>query len=115
MGLWGVLLEIVKTAASHAAPHVARSAVEMARERMNAGKADAQGPDPVEQLNRLFSEFDQRISSAEQRAIASEERVSAAENAWTRRWRSAQIWIIALLCWNAAVTGMLIYLLIAHR
>ena len=32
MGLWGVLIDILKTAATHAAPHVARSAVDMARD-----------------------------------------------------------------------------------
>jgi hypothetical protein len=115
MGLWGVLLEIVKTAASHAAPHVARSAVDMARERMNANRSDAQGPDPVAQLNRLFSEFDQRITAAEQRAIAAEERLVALQQDWVKKWASARIWIIALLCWNTAVTGLVIYLLVARK
>jgi hypothetical protein len=115
MGLWGVLLEIVKTAASHAAPHVARSAVEMARERMSANKAEPPDSDPVEQLNRVFSEFDQRIAAAEQRAIAAEERLAALQRDWAKRWRSAQIWVIALLGWNAMVTGLVIYLLIARK
>ncbi len=115
MGLWGVLLEIVKTAATHAAPHVARSAVDMARERMGANKVEPQGPDPVEQLNRVFSEFDQRISAAEQRAAAAEERLAEWQQDWDRKWASAQVWIIALLCWNAAITAIAIYLLVAHR
>lgn len=115
MGLWGVLLEIVKTAASHAAPHVARSAVDMARERMNANKSEAQGPDPIEQLNRVFSEFDQRISAAEQRAIAAEERLAGVQQDWSRKWASARVWIIALLCWNVAVTGLMIYLLVVRK
>lgn len=115
MGLWGVLLEIMKTAASHAAPHVARSAVEMARERMSANKAESPDNDPVQQLNRVFSEFDQRIAAVEQRAIAAEESLSAFQRDLARRWRSAQIWTIALLGWNAVVTGLVIYLLVARR
>jgi hypothetical protein len=115
MGLWGVLLEIVKTAASHAAPHVARSAVDMARERMNANKAEPQGPDPVEQLNRVLAEFDQRIAAAEQRAIAAEEQLGVAQGNWMRRWASARMWIITLLCWNMVVSALVIYLLLARR
>lgn len=115
MGLWGVLFEIVKTAATHAAPHVARGAVDLARERMNANKSDPQPPDPVEQLNRVFSEFDQRISAAEQRAAAAEERLAAVQQDWTKKWTSARTWIIALLGWNTAVTALVIYLLVARR
>jgi hypothetical protein len=115
MGLWGVLLEIVKTAATHAAPHVARSAVDMARERMNANKADPQGADAVEQLNRVFSEIEQRISTAEQRAMAAEERLAASQQEWSRKWVSARTWIISLLCWNGAMTAIVIYLLLARR
>lgn len=115
MGLWSVLFEIVKTAASHAAPHVARGAVDIARERMNAGKSGPQGPGPLDQLNQVLSEFDQRLAAAEQRAVAAEEALSALGEDWTRKWASARIWIIALLCWNAVMTGLAIYLLVAHR
>jgi hypothetical protein len=115
MGLWGVLFEIVKTAASHAAPHVARSAVDMARDRMNASKPEPKGPDPVEQLNRVLAEFDQRIAAADQRAATAEEQLIAARQDWTRKWSSARIWIIALLCWNVGITGIVLYLLFGRR
>ncbi|HJT54780.1 MAG TPA: hypothetical protein VJ848_13075 [Candidatus Angelobacter sp.] len=115
MGLWSVLFEIVKTAASHAAPHVARSAVDLARERMSANKPGPQGPDPVAQLNQVLTEFDQRLAAAEQRAVAAEEILAALREDWTRKWASARIWIIALLSWNLAMTAIAIYLLIARR
>ena len=59
MALWGVLIDILKTAASHAAPHVARTAVDMARERMNA-TAQKPGPDPVEALNQVQGRIPQK-------------------------------------------------------
>lgn len=119
MGLWSVLFEIVKTAASHAAPHVARGAVDIARERMNAGKSAPQGSGPLEQLNaqlnQVLAEFDQRFAATEQRAVAAEETLAVLREDWTRKWASARIWIFALLCWNTAMTGLAIYLLVAHR
>ncbi|HET9181718.1 MAG TPA: hypothetical protein VFP59_06275 [Candidatus Angelobacter sp.] len=115
MGLWGVLLDIVKTAATHAAPHVARSAVDMARERMNANRVEPQSSDPVEQIKELFSEFEQRIAAAEERAAAAEERLSEWQQDWDRKWTSARFWVIALLVWNALLTGLAIYLAVARR
>lgn len=115
MGLWGVLFEIVKTAATHAAPHVARGAVDIARERMNANKSDPQGPNAVEQLQNLLSEFDQRICAAEQRAAAAEESLAESREDWNRKWASARVWIIALLCWNVLLSGLVTYLVFAHR
>jgi hypothetical protein len=119
MGLWSVLFEIVKTAASHAAPHVARGAVDIARERMNANKSEPQGPGPMDelnaQLNQVFSQFDQRLAAAEQRALATEESLAGLREDWTRKWASARIWIIGLLCWNGLITGFAIYLLIARK
>lgn len=118
MGLWSVLFEIVKTAATHAAPHVARGAVDIARERMNANKSE-QGSGPLDelnaQLNQVLSGFDQRLATAEQRALAAEESLTVLREDWTRKWVSARIWIIALLCWNMVVTGLAIYLLIARK
>ncbi|HET7870878.1 MAG TPA: hypothetical protein VFL42_00085 [Terriglobales bacterium] len=115
MGLWGVLIEILKTAATHAAPHVARGAVDMARERMGANRPNPQAADPVEQLNSILSGFDQRITAAEQRAAAAEAQLSTLQEFFARKWASARVWVIALLCWNVALTGLLIYLLFARR
>lgn len=113
MALWGVLIDILKTAASHAAPHVARTAVDMARERMNA-TAQKPGPDPVEALNQVLSEFDQRIAASEQRASAAEEQLTAMQQAWSRKWDSARIWIIVLLAWSVLMTAGVLYLLLRH-
>jgi hypothetical protein len=115
MGLWSVLFEIVKTAATHAAPHVARGAVDIARERMNANRTEPQGPGPMEQLNQVLTEFDQRLAAAEQRATAAEETLAVLRDDWNRKWASARIWIIALLCWNTVMTGLAVYLLVARR
>jgi len=115
MGLWGMLFEIVKTAATHAAPHVARGAVDIARERMNANKPEPQESNAVEQLHSLLSEFDQRISTAEHRAAAAEQSLAEWREGWNRKWASARVWIIALLCWNVLLTGLIIYLVFAHR
>jgi len=115
MGLWGVLIDILKTAATHAAPHVAKSAVDMARERMGANKAEPQAADPVDQLNAVLSSFDQRIAAAEQRAGAAEEQLTAVQEFFARKWASARVWVIALLAWNALVTGLLIYLLATRK
>ena len=115
MGLWGVLLDIVKTAATHAAPHVARSAVDMARERMNATRVDPQDADALEQLKQLFADFDQRIAAAEERAAAAEERLTHWQQDWDRKWANARIWIIGLLAWNAVLTGLAIYLAVVHH
>ncbi len=115
MGLWGVLLDIVKTAATHAAPHVARSAVDMARERMNANRVEPQDTEAIEQLRQLFSEFDRRIAAAEERATAAEERLAQWQQDWDRKWASARVWVIALLVWNALLTGLAIYLAVARH
>ncbi len=115
MGLWGILIDILKTAATHAAPHVAKSAVDMARERMGANKAETQGPNPVDQLHAVLSGFDQRIAAAEQRAAAAEEQLTAVQEFFARKWASARIWVIGLLCWNAVLTALAIYLLVAHK
>ncbi|HET6935248.1 MAG TPA: hypothetical protein VFI72_10440 [Candidatus Angelobacter sp.] len=115
MGLWGVLLEFVRTAATHAAPHVAKSAVEMARERMGANRPEAQNGDPLEQLNQVFAAIDQRFSAAEQRAAAAEEQLATVQEHFARTWDSARIWVIGLLVWNAVLTGLLVYLLVVRK
>lgn len=115
MGLWGVLIDILKTAASHAAPHVAKSAVDMARERMAANKADPQATNAVDQLHAVLSGLDQRVAAAEQRAAAAEEQLTAVQEYFARKWASARVWVIALLAWNALLTALLIYLFVARR
>jgi hypothetical protein len=111
MGLWGVLLEVLKTAATHAAPHMARGAVDMARERMASSNAHPQGPNPIEELSQVLTSFDQRIAVANQRAVEAEAQIAALQQELERKAESARIWVIALLSWNVLVTIAVIYLL----
>jgi hypothetical protein len=111
MGLWGVLLEVLKTAATHAAPHMARGAVDIARERMGANNHQPQGPNPIEELSQVLTSFDQRIAVANQRVVEAEAQIVALQQELERKAESARIWVIALLSWNALVTIAVIYLL----
>jgi hypothetical protein len=111
MGLWGVLLEVLKTAATHAAPHMARGAVDIARERMGASNHQPQGPNPIEELSQVLTSFDQRIAVANQRAVEAEAQIVALQQELERKAESARIWVIALLSWNVLVTIAVIYLL----
>ncbi len=115
MGLWGVLIDILKTAATHAAPHVARSAVDMARERMAANNGARQEGVGAEELNHALAELDRRVAAAEQRAAAAEEQLTAVQEFFARKWASARIWVIALFVWNGLLTGLLIYLLATRK
>jgi hypothetical protein len=111
MGLWGVLLEVLKTAATHAAPHMAKGAVDIARERMGSNNPQAQGPNPIEELSQVLTSFDQRIAVANQRAVEAEAQIVALQHELVKKAESARIWVIALLSWSAVVTITLIYLL----
>jgi hypothetical protein len=111
MGLWGVLIEVLKTAATHAAPHMARGAVDIARERMGANNPQPQGPNPIEELSQVLTSFDQRIAVANQRAVETEAQIVALQHELARKAESARIWVIALLSWNALVTIAVIYVL----
>jgi len=110
MGLWGVLLEVLKTAATHAAPHMAKGAVDIARERMGASNPPP-GPNPIEELNEVLTSFDKRIAVANQRAVEAETQIITLQQELARKAESARIWVIALLSWNALVTLVMIYLL----
>jgi hypothetical protein len=111
MGLWGVLIDILKTAATHAAPHVAKSAVDLARERMAANDIARQGIGNFEELSNALAELDQRTAAAEQRAAAAEEQLTSLQVYFARKWASARVWLIVLLTWNVLLTGLLVYLL----
>jgi hypothetical protein len=111
MGLWGVLLEVLKTAATHAAPHMAKGAVDIARERMGSSNPPSPGPDPIEALNEVLTSFDKRIAVANQRAVEAEAEIVALQQELAKKAESARIWVIALLSWNALVTIALVYLL----
>lgn len=116
MALWGVLIDILKTAASHAAPHVARTAVDMARERMAANTpAQATAEDFAQELSVALAGFDQRLLAAEQRAAAAEQQLIAMRESFDRKWESLRLWLIGLLIWNSAILGIVVYLVITRR
>lgn len=116
MALWGVLIDILKTAATHAAPHVARTAVDMARERMAANSpAQATAEDFARELSAALAGFDQRLLAAEQRAAGAEQQLITMRESFERKWNSLRLWLIGLLVWNAALLGILVYLLATRR
>ena len=116
MALWGVLIDILKTAATHAAPHVARTAVDMARERMAANDpARATAEEFAQELSAALAGFDQRLLAAEQRAGAAEQQLTAFRESFDRKWQSLRLWLIGLLVWNGAMLGIVVYLLATRR
>src|SRR5262245_58459737 len=120
MGLWGVLLEIAKAVAPHAAPHVARAVVDAAKDRRAASEAQ-RTPDGLQptaaDLAAALTYLDQRLSAAEERAATAEQKLSLAEARMADQWATARKWASALLAWNGVVTAVLIWLLVllAHR
>jgi hypothetical protein len=116
MALWGVLIDMLKTAATHAAPHVARTAVDMARERMAAGDPSrATAEEFAQELSAALAGFDQRLLAAEQRAAAAEQQLMAMRESFDRKWNNLRLWFIGLLIWSSAILGILIYLLVARK
>ncbi len=115
MGLWGVLFELVRAVVPHAAPHVTRAVVNAAKDRMasrNAGEIEA----PSNQdLASLLASLERRVTSAETRASAAEQDLESTQTEFARKWNSARIWVIALLAWNALLTAITIYLLVARK
>ncbi|HKW75315.1 MAG TPA: hypothetical protein VJN64_07295 [Terriglobales bacterium] len=116
MALWGVLIDILKTAATHAAPHVARTAVDMARERMNASApAQATAEDFAQELSAALAGFDQRLLASEQRAAAAEQQLIALRESFDRKWERLRLWLIGFMLWNGAMLGILVYVLVTRR
>ena len=118
MGLWGVLWEIFKVAAPHAAPHVARAV----KEHRAAGLAEPRANAVAQEIAHEFTTLEERIAAAELKAAASEARAADAEEKLSLlqtqmagRWATMRIWALALLAWNAVITAVLVYLLAARR
>ena len=114
MGLWGVLIDMLKSAATQAAPHVAKSAVDMARERMSAGETRRTAP-PDDQVSAALRALNERLSLAEQRVAATEELLTAAQTEFSRQWRSARLWILILALWNLLLSMLLLYVMVRGR
>lgn len=115
MGFWGVLLELARVVAPHAAPHVARAVVDRAKER-RAASAPASSPGVDQPSNQslasAISYLEQRLSAAEERAAAAEERQLASESQAAERWTRARKLGMGLVIWNAVVTAAFLAVLV---
>jgi len=121
MGLWGVLWEIFKVVVPHTAPHVARAV----RGRQTAGIAERRAQAAAKEIAQGFATMEERLAAAEEKAAAAEssaavaeERAGAAEDRLAlaqTQWNAVRKWMLALLIWNAALTAVLIYVLVARR
>jgi hypothetical protein len=114
MGLWGVLLEIAKAMAPHAAPHVARAVVDAAKERRAANEAArTQRAEPSnDDLAGALDYLEQRLSAAEDRADVAEQKLALLQARLADQWVATRKWAVALIAWNALVTLALIVLIV---
>lgn len=116
MGLWGVLLEIVRAVTPHAAPHVAKVVVDAARERMSS--REKQEDSAAQEISGLIGRLElleQRVIASDQRAAEAEEQMARLQAESARKWASVRLWMFALLAWNAALTGLVIYFALARK
>jgi hypothetical protein len=121
MGLWGVLWEIFKVVVPHTAPHVARAV----RGRQTAGIAERRAQAAAIEIAQGIATMEERLAAAEEKAAAAEssaaaaeERAAAAEDRLAlaqTQWNAVRKWMLALVVWNAALTAILIYVLMARR
>ena len=110
------LLEVLKTAATHAAPHMAKGAVDMARERMGANNPQPpQGPNPIEELNQVLTSFDQRIAVANQRAVEAEAQIVTLQQELEKKAESAPHMGDGAAELERLVTLVMIYLLVRRH
>lgn len=121
MGFWGILWEITKAVVPHTAPHVVRAVADRGRERRAARQPEVQQPSPedlagaISYLERRLSAAEERAATADDKASLAEERLALAEARMADKWALAAKWMLALLAWNAVLTGILIYLLIVRK
>jgi len=121
MGFWSILWEIARAVAPHTVPHVARAVADRTIERGTVRRPDVQQPSPGDLANAI-SYLENRLSATEERAAAADdkaslaqERLALAEARMADKWTLVARWLVALLVWNAVLTGVLIYLLFARR
>jgi hypothetical protein len=61
---------------------------------------------------------EEKAAAAESSAAAAEERAATAEDRLARaqtQWNAVRKWMLVLLVWNAALTAILIYVLVVRR
>ena len=115
MGLWGLLADIAKALAPHAAPHVAKGIVAAAKDRIGPSSAIKRAEETKDELDRQISALQQRLSSAEDRLATAENRALAAETQLAVQWQQFRKWLFVLLGWNILFTILLIVLFFFRR
>lgn len=120
MGLWSLLAEIAKALVPHAAPHVARGVVTLAKDRIGPLAAsrrveEARVEEAKAELGRQLSDLQERLAAAEDRAATAEARALAAEAEFAAQLQQLRRWILALLAWNVVVTILVILLFFIRR
>ena len=115
MGLWGLLADIAKALAPHAAPHVAKGIMDAAKDRIGPSNATKLAEETSAELGRQISALQDRLSAAEDRAAAAEARTLATEAELAAQQEQFRKWIIMLLSWNAVVTILLIVLFFLRK
>jgi hypothetical protein len=115
MGLWGVLFEIVKAVAPHAAPHVTKAVVNAAKDR-RASKAEPEITTlSNEELASLLAALERRLTVAETREAAAEHDLEALQAEFAQKWKTASMLVMSLLAWNVLVSLLLIYFAFIRR
>ncbi|PYP85813.1 MAG: hypothetical protein DMG65_19945 [Candidatus Angelobacter sp. Gp1-AA117] len=110
MGFWGLLADIAKALAPHAAPHVAKGVVSIAKDRMGNSGGSRRAEETATELGRQVVALQDRLSAVEDRAAAAEARTLAAEAELAAQHEQFKKWLIVLLGWNALLTILLIAL-----
>ena len=115
MGFWGLLADIARVLAPHAAPHVAKGIVNVAKDRIGPSSASKRAEETAGELGRQISALQDRLSAAEDRAAAAESRTLAAEAELVAQQEQFRKWLIVLLSWNALLTILLIVLFFVRK
>src|SRR5262249_51770134 len=120
MGFWSILWEIARVVAPHTVPHVARAVADRTRERRSP-RPEVQQPsagdlaNAISYLENRLSAAEEQAAAADDRALAAAERLALAEARMADRWTLVARWLLALVIWNAVLTGVVVYLLFARR
>jgi len=115
MGFWGLLADIARVLAPHAAPHVAKGIVNVAKDRIGPSNASKRAEETSAELGRQISTLQERLSAAEDRAAAAEARTIAGEAELAAQQEQFRKWLIVLLSWNVVMTIVVIVLFFLRK
>ena len=114
MGFWGLLADIARAVAPHAAPHVARGIVNAARERMAPANAEHEAA-KTDDLKQSLEAIQGKLSVIEERAAVAESHAFTAASQLARFQMQIRNWLVILLAWNLLVAALLVYLLFFRK